>query len=187
MPTLPATTPGSPAARQTWPSHSATVVLPLVPVSATKRLSSMRQPSSSSPITGIPRSRAAAIAGAPDGTPGLFTTALTRSRRPVPSSSSLTSTPSSASLPAPAGDPESAPYTRAPRARRASAAAMPERASPTTSHGPSGRGGRGICERMAISSPEGPGLPPVSTGRCCSGRACSRCRRRRRRRSRSGA
>ena len=35
MPTFPATATGSPAVRQTWPSSSATVVLPLVPVTAT--------------------------------------------------------------------------------------------------------------------------------------------------------
>ena len=37
MPTLPATATGSPAVRQMWPSSSATVVLPFVPVTATKR------------------------------------------------------------------------------------------------------------------------------------------------------
>ena len=58
MPTLPATATGLPAARQTWPSSSATVVLPLVPVTATKRFGSSRQASSSSPMTGTPRSRA---------------------------------------------------------------------------------------------------------------------------------
>ncbi len=43
-----------PAACQTWPSSSATVVLPLVPVTATKRFGSSRQASSSSPMTGTP-------------------------------------------------------------------------------------------------------------------------------------
>ena len=57
------------------------MVLPLVPVTATKRFGSRRQASSSSPITGKPRSRAAAIAGAVAGTPGLLTTQRTRSTR----------------------------------------------------------------------------------------------------------
>ena len=84
MPTLPATATGSPAVRQTWPSSSATVVLPFVPVTAQKRFGSSRQESSSSPITGMPRSRAAAIAGASAGTPGLLTTQRARSSSSTP-------------------------------------------------------------------------------------------------------
>ena len=74
VPTLPATATGSPAARWIAPSSSAVVVLPLVPVTATKRFGSSRQASSSSPSTGSPRSSAAAITGASRGTPGLLTT-----------------------------------------------------------------------------------------------------------------
>ena len=142
VPTLPATVASIPASRSVWPSHSATVVLPLVPVTAAKRLSSSRQPSSSSPITSRPRSRAAATTGASAGTPGLLTTVFTSSSSWIPSPSSSSSTPSSASLPAPGGFPESVPYTRAPSATSAFAAATPERARPTTRYGPGGRGGR---------------------------------------------
>ena len=79
MPTFPATATGWPAVLQTWPSSSATVVLPFVPVTAQKRFGSSRQESSSSPITGMPSSWAAAIAGASAGTPGLLTTQRARS------------------------------------------------------------------------------------------------------------
>ena len=72
VPTFPATATGQPAARRTAPSISAVVVLPLVPVTAMKRFGSSRHASSSSPNTGMPRSRAAAIAGAVPGTPGLL-------------------------------------------------------------------------------------------------------------------
>ena len=54
VPTLPATTTGSPAVRWTWPISSTVVVLPFEPVSATNSCSSSRQPSSSSPITRRP-------------------------------------------------------------------------------------------------------------------------------------
>ena len=54
VPTLPATATGRPAARQIAPSSSAVVVLPFVPVTATKRTGSSRQASSSSPSTGSP-------------------------------------------------------------------------------------------------------------------------------------
>ncbi len=52
MPTLPATATGTAASRWMWPIHSVVVVLPLVPVTAMKSLSSSRQPSSTSPSTG---------------------------------------------------------------------------------------------------------------------------------------
>ena len=48
-PTLPATATGTPAAREIAPSSSTVVVLPFVPVTATKRFGSRRQASSSSP------------------------------------------------------------------------------------------------------------------------------------------
>ena len=82
-----------------------------------------------------PRSRAATITGASFGTPGLFTTQATRS------SSSTPSTPRCASRsPGTSGLPESVPITSPWRASMR-AAAIPERASPTTRYGPSGRGG----------------------------------------------
>ena len=135
VPTLPATATGRPASRQISPSSSAVVVLPFVPVTATKRCGSSRQASSSSPRTGSPRSRAAAITGASFGTPGLLTTQAT------PSSSSTPSTPRCASSPAgTSGRPESVPITR-PCASSTRAAAAPDRASPTTRKGPAGSGG----------------------------------------------
>ena len=53
-PTFPATATGFAAVRQMCPSISVTVVLPLVPVTATNRLGMSRQPSSSSPTTVFP-------------------------------------------------------------------------------------------------------------------------------------
>ena len=53
-----------PASRWMWPISSTVVVLPFVPVTATNSLGSSRHASSSSPSTGSPRSRAAAITGA---------------------------------------------------------------------------------------------------------------------------
>ena len=111
------------------------VVLPLVPVTATKRFGSSRQASSSSPSTGTPRSRAATITGASFGTPGLLTT------HPTPSSSSTPSTPRCASMSAGiSGVPEST-ATTSPCCRSILTAAVPDRASPTTRYGPSGSGG----------------------------------------------
>ena len=135
VPTLPATATGSRAARQIAPSSSTVVVLPFVPVTATKRFGSSRQASSSSPSTGTPRARAAWISGASWGTPGLFTTSPARSSKPTPSLSSSASRSSGSS-----GRPESQAST-SPCARSIRAAAIPERASPTTRYGPSGRTG----------------------------------------------
>ena len=59
VPTFPASATGRSASRQIAPSSSVVVVLPFVPVTATKRFGSSRQASSSSPSTGSPRSRAA--------------------------------------------------------------------------------------------------------------------------------
>ena len=145
MPTLPATATGSPALRQTWPSSSATVVLPFVPVTAQKRFGSSRQASSSSPITGRPRSRAAAIAGASAGTPGLLTTQRARSSgsRPRRHPGRLRRRRPRA-LPRPRASRESTPITRSPRSASSRAAAWPERARPTTRYGPGGSGGRGF-------------------------------------------
>ena len=66
--------PASPAARQIAPSSSTVVVLPFVPVTATKRLGSSRHASSSSPSTGTPalarrRDHAAPPAARPGSSP----------------------------------------------------------------------------------------------------------------------
>src|SRR4051812_33682192 len=66
VPTLPAATDLGTIA----PSSSVVVVFPLVPVTATNSFGSSRQASSSSPMTGTPASRAAAMTGASCGTPG---------------------------------------------------------------------------------------------------------------------
>ncbi len=135
VPTFPATATGRPASRQIAPSSSAVVVLPFVPVTATKRCGRSRQASSSSPITGRPRSLAATITGASFGTPGLFTTQATRSSSSTPSTPRCASSPSGTS-----GRPVSVPITR-PCASSMRAAATPDRASPTTRNGPAGSGG----------------------------------------------
>ena len=95
------------------------VVLPFVPVTATNRFGRSRQASSSSPSTGRPRSRAAAITGASFGTPGLFTTTA------APSSSSTPSTPRWASMSSgTSGVPEST-ATTSPCSRSMRTAAVP--------------------------------------------------------------
>ena len=72
VPTLPTTSAATPAARCRWPISSTVVVLPLEPVTAISSLGTSRQPTSSSPITPIPASRAATTTGACAGTPGLL-------------------------------------------------------------------------------------------------------------------
>src|SRR5271166_1881429 len=126
------------------PISSVVVVLPLVPVTAMNSLGNIRHASSSSPMTGSPRERAAAITGACAGTPGLLTTQRTRPSRDSPWGPACTCTPASSSASVPPGTPASTPITSAPLARSASAAATPERASPTTRYGPAGISGRGF-------------------------------------------
>ena len=134
VPTLPATATGKPASRWMCPISSTVVVLPFVPVTATNSFGSIRHASSSSPSTGRPRSRAAAITGACAGTPGLLTTARTRSEQRHALLAHMHAPPRHrSSTSAPAGEPASTPITSSPAARSASAAAMPERARPTTS------------------------------------------------------
>ena len=126
VPTLPATTTGRPASRWMWPMSSLVVVLPLVPVTAMNSLGISRHASSTSPSTGSPRSRAAAMTGAWAGTPGDLTTARTCSSAAGESSSCRRST----------------------RARLLAAGAQdlerghPRAREPDTSHGPGGSGGR---------------------------------------------
>src|SRR3954452_1547721 len=132
VPTLPATATGRPASRWMWPMSSVVVVLLLVPVTAMNSLGMSRHASSTSPSTGSPRSRAAATTGASAGTPGDLTTARTCSSAAGVSSPCRRSTPRACS----------------PQARRTSSAATPERASPTTSHGPGGNGGRRMAPML---------------------------------------
>ena len=143
VPTLPATATGGPAARCMAPISSTVVVLPFVPVTAMNSFGTSRQPSSSSPTTSMPAlARASPTTGASHGTPGLLTTVAgggDACKRWIPSVSRWTSTPAAR---------KPFPHPRAPRracrvagddrarqaraARSASAAATPERASPTT-------------------------------------------------------
>ena len=74
VPMLPATRTGRGCSARSAPVSAVVVVLPFVPVIANVSASVARQPSSSSPITGTPRARAAASAGWSTGTPGLTTT-----------------------------------------------------------------------------------------------------------------
>ena len=143
VPTFPATATGAPASRWMWPISSVVVVLPLVPVTAMNSLGISRQAISSSPITGNPRWRAAAMTGASWGTPGLLMSVRARAASSVPDVWRCTSTPASES-PSAAGEPASQPITSSPRACSARATATPERSRPTTRKGPSGSGGRGF-------------------------------------------
>ena len=95
-------------------------------VTATKRCGSRRHASSSSPVTSIPRTSAAATTGACRGTPGLLTTVRTRSSRSTPSVPRCTSASRSTS-----GAPESHAIT-SPCGASMRAAALPDRARPTT-------------------------------------------------------
>jgi hypothetical protein len=161
VPTFPATTTGRPASRWMWPISSVVVVFPLVPVTAMKSLGISRQASSSSPITASPRSRAAATTGASRGTPGLLTSVRARDTSSPPGVPTCTSTPASRSLPV-SGVPLSQPITSPPRARRASAAAEPDRASPATRYGPGGSSGRGVTPKA--SRPARRHRPPPRLG-----------------------
>ena len=62
-----------PPAASMRPMSVVVVDLPFVPVTAMIRPDSQRDASSTSPMTGTPRERAAAIAGWVSGTPGLST------------------------------------------------------------------------------------------------------------------
>ncbi len=132
-PTLPATSTGSPPARSIAPISSVVVVLPLVPVTPTNGLDSIRCASSTSPHTGTPAARAARTTGASPGTPGLLISAVS----PATGTSSCPvtySTPIASSLAVSRPVPESKPRTPAPGHSRwiASHDASPERRRPTT-------------------------------------------------------
>jgi hypothetical protein len=113
VPTFPANAAETPASRWISPSSPTVVVLPFVPVTAMNSLGSRRHANSTSPITGIPRSRAATITGASCGTPGDLIT------QRMPSSATGVSSPCLRSTPR-AWSPSSF------------SSAWPERARPTT-------------------------------------------------------
>ena len=97
-PTFPATSHARPPERSIAPRSSVVVVLPFVPVTPAIGLGSIRAASSTSLHTGTPAARAATTWSVCDGTPGLFTTALS----PCTGTTSpprTGSTPSSRSLP----------------------------------------------------------------------------------------
>src|SRR5512137_171669 len=133
--------PPTKAARSSWksrPVSAVVVLLPLVPVMATTgTCSRSRKASSTSPTTGIPARRAAAMPGSVSGTPGDTTTrsAEVKSRSSCPPSASEIASPSSeASVPASSAMVRrSVTVTRAPSRAASRAAAAPLRASPTTS------------------------------------------------------
>ena len=146
VPTLPATTTGSPATRWMWPISSTVVVLPLEPVSAMNSFGSSRQPSSTSPITRIPcAQRRRDQRRLPRHARALDHGARSRRAASAPLSPSRTSTPAASSrarctlrVHRPGVGPD-APPPRDPAS--ASAARHPERASPTHENGPGGSGG----------------------------------------------
>src|SRR5215467_6120842 len=130
---LPPTVTLNPAASRIRPVSAVVVDFPFVPVMATTRPRSQREANSSSPMTGTPRRRAAAIAGCSGGTPGLVTTRSASTNVSVrwPPSSSSTPNGASASTPATCGC-TSDNVTRAPRRASSSDAATPLRAAPAT-------------------------------------------------------
>src|SRR5581483_9909668 len=186
-PTLPATSTSRPAARKIAPRSSVVVVLPFVPVTPTTGLpGSRRYPSSTSLHTGTPRARAAAASGDSAGTPGLFTTSSTPSSSASSSDPARTSTPASASLPVSTSAERSAATTWTPRRASASAAACPDRASPSTSTRPGSHpaASSGPVPLIRRHSPQGEHEGPCSDDIC---QACaSPCRIRAGRRTSSG-
>src|SRR5579864_7063779 len=131
---LPASTASTPAAANIAPSSRTVVVFPFVPVTpSTGFPGRSRQPSSISLHTGMACARAAATTGERSGTPGLFTTSSTPDSTDSSSVPRRISTPVPASLPGSASGERSLTTTSTPRAARASAAASPLTASPSTS------------------------------------------------------
>ena len=126
----------APAASRTAPRPAVVVDLPLVPVMAARRPRRWRKASSISAITSTPASRAACSSGRSHGTPGDTTTIeapakvsgrCPPSSRRIPFSRSLRTSSGSWSSVL-----RSVATTEAPRRARNSAAATPDRASPTT-------------------------------------------------------
>ena len=137
VPMLPATRTGRGCWASTAPISAVVVVLPLVPVIAIVSASIARQPSSSSPMIGTCRARAAASWAPSGGIPGLTTTSSVPAKAaavsPVPASRRTPrSASAAASRPRAATGFTSVPITSAPAVRRSRAAATPLRASPTT-------------------------------------------------------
>ncbi len=116
VPTFPTTTAGRSAVRWRCPISSTVVVFPFDPVTAIVSFGTSRQPSSSSPSTPIPASRAATITGASFGTPGLLISVSTPASSSTPGEPEWTATPAaSSSRRRPSGtSPESTPTTSAP-------------------------------------------------------------------------
>ncbi len=140
-PTLPTAALRSPAAVRIACSICTVVVLPLVPVTASHGAacagSRSRQASSTSPQTGMPRSRAATSSGALGGNPGEVTTTSTSSGSLVVAPSWMSTRPPSTS--SSSAFSSSSSLARSVRARtcapmwiRLSAAANPDTPNPAT-------------------------------------------------------
>ena len=135
-PMFPPTRTSPPASRNIAPRAAVVVDLPLVPVIAATVPFSIRKPSSSSATTGTPAARAACSSGIVEGTPGdttIIEALVNVSMRWPPSSSRtpcfsrfITSGGSSR------GPFRSVATTRDPRRAQSVAAAIPDRAIPTT-------------------------------------------------------
>src|SRR4051812_42078628 len=123
----------NPACSSIRPVSVVVVDLPLVPVIAMIRPASHRDASSTSPITGTPAARAAAITGCSGGTPGLNTMRSASANVAGWCPPSSTTTPSGRSASASGTSTRtSVNVTRPPRAVSNCAAAMPLLAPPTT-------------------------------------------------------
>ena len=136
-PMLPPTKVGTPEARRMSPHSVVVVVLPLEPVMARVCPRRKRDANSTSPSTVCPKARTWRISGVSSGTPGLSTRKSCRRKvnRPWPPAS--TAMPSSSSIGISFSRASalrtSDTVTCAPRRRRNSAAARPDRPRPTTS------------------------------------------------------
>ncbi len=135
-PMLPPTRASMPASRSIAPSAAVVVDLPLVPVIAATRPLRWRKASSISAITGTPAWRAASSSVSSQGTPGDTTTSDAPSKVDARCGPSSRRTPASRSASASFGSSLSRFWSTAttalPRLARKRAAAIPDRASPTT-------------------------------------------------------
>src|SRR5215470_15903680 len=135
-PILPPTSHALPALFRTWPISAVVVDLPLVPVMATKRaLGWARASSSTSQMSGLPATRAAAAIGCGLGRrlgmPGLITSAVTFAQSTLDGSARRT--PAAAAAWRGASLSSQAAQSM-PAASRARTVARPERASPSTTN-----------------------------------------------------
>src|SRR5690242_1250282 len=150
-PILPPTSQVAPAVLRIWPISAVVVDLPLVPVTATKRLfGCARASSSTSQISGLPAARAAAATGCGLGRrlgmPGLITSAVNRFQSMLEGSASIA--PIAAACPRAASLSSQATQS-IPAAIRARTVVRPERASPSTTYDEPSR-----MERSIIRSPQ---------------------------------